>query len=184
MNWGQRFSLDPQDPERLWWWMGVYCCWWTNPAAPVSDAQLFLPAQTFLGAIRGERRAELPPSGLDLWPNPFCNKISQRRKILNTSLYPISRFDTFHASFASGVKDNFTFFMAPGPDLSIYLFLITAFFSFLYLYRSGLDLGNHSNLFHRVDSGLQQRGNFFGLGWSPPPQGCCAGATHGRMVVF
>lgn len=70
--------------------------------------------------------------------------------------------------------------MAPGPDLSIYLFLITAFFSFLYLYGSGLDLGNHSNLFHWVDSGLQHVATFW-LGWFPP--GCCAGAIQGGTVV-
>lgn len=58
--------------------------------------------------------------------------------------------------------------MAPGPDLSIYLFLITAFFSFLYLYRSGLDLGSHSNLFHRVDSGLQHVATF--LAWLISPR--------------
>lgn len=72
--------------------------------------------------------------------------------------------------------------MAPGPDLSIYLFLITAFFSFLYLYRSGLDLGNHSNLFHWVDSGLQHVATF--LAWLVPPGGCPAGTIHGGIVDF
>jgi len=60
--------------------------------------------------------------------------------------------------------------MARGPDLSIYLFLITTFF-FFYLYQFGLNLGNHSNLFHWVVSGLQNLGTFR-LGLSP--MGCCA----------
>lgn len=80
--------------------------------------------------------------------------------------------------------------MAPGPDLSIYLFLITAFFSFLYLYRSGLDLGNHSNLFHWVDSGLQHVATF--LAWLIPPGLLCRCHPgeelwilgHGREVVL
>lgn len=71
--------------------------------------------------------------------------------------------------------------MAMGPDLSIYLFLITAFFSFLYLYRSGLDLGSHSNLFHWVDSGLQHVATFLAL---LIPLGCCAGAIQGGIVDF
>jgi len=108
------------------------------------------------------------------YPTPLLQDF-QSCKILNTSLYSISHFETFHASFASGVKDNFTFFMAQGPDLSIYLFLITAFFFFFffffYLYQFGLNLGNHSNLFLWVVSDLSSGGTF--LAWLIP-MGCCA----------